>query len=122
MFLLFYAFVFHLLNFTNIALVDFDEEPIVFREAWFLISIVAVAVFFFFYFKYLTGSKTYRKVKEVVWSIFFGSTALFCTMWLWMCYVMYKEELIVNYFVLGLYIMVLMGLAVLSVRKFKQEG
>jgi hypothetical protein len=122
LYLFFYAFIFHLLNFTNIALVDYGEEPVRFREPEFIISAILVAVFFYFYLRYLTGNTLYRKVKEVVWGIFFGSTALFCTIWMILSYLVYGEKLILNYVVLGLYIAVSTGLAVMTVVKFRDEG
>jgi hypothetical protein len=111
-----------MLNFTNIALVDFGEEPVRFREPGFIISILLAAVFFYFYLKYLTGNTLYRKVKEVVWGIFFGSTALFCAIWLMLSYSLYGEELVLNYVVLALYIAVSTGLTVVTILKFRDEG
>jgi hypothetical protein len=118
----FYTFIFHLLNFTNIALVDFGEEPVRFREPEFIISVILAAVFFYFYLRYLTGNTLYRKVKEVVWGIFFGSTALFCAIWMILSYLLYGEELILNYVVLGLYIAVSTGLTMMTILKFRNEG
>jgi hypothetical protein len=103
-------------------LVDYGEEPVRFREPEIIISILLAAVFFYFYLRNLTGNTLYRKVKEVVWGIFFGSTALFCALWLLLSYLLYGEELILNYVVLGLYIAVSMGLSVMTVVKFRDEG
>jgi hypothetical protein len=58
----------------------------------------------------------------VVWGIFFGSTALFCALWLLLSYLLYGEELILNYVVLGLYIAVSTGLTVMAILKFRDEG
>jgi hypothetical protein len=90
-------------------LVDSDEEPVSFREPEFIISAILAGVFFYFYLRYLTGSTLYQKVKEVVWGGFFGSTALFCTIWMILSYLLYGEELLLNYVVLGLYIAVSAG-------------
>jgi hypothetical protein len=57
----------------------------------------------------------------VVWGIFFGSTALFCAIWLILSYLIYGEELMLNYVVLGLYIAVSTGLTVMTIVKFRNE-
>lgn len=83
--LFFYVFLsivaFNLVNFTNIIAVDMAwEEPIAFTASFVssLMIVLGIGLICFYYIKFLTGNRAYKRFKEVVWGILFGLNTLSC--------------------------------------------
>ena len=83
--LFFYVFLsivaFNLVNFTNAIAVDMAwEEPITFTASFVssLMIVLGMGLICFFYIKFLTGNRAYKRFKEVVWGILFGLNTVSC--------------------------------------------
>ncbi len=83
------VFVFHLTNFSNIIFIDMPwEEPITLTSSFIksLLIIVGIGLVCFFYIRHLTGSRTYKRFKAIIWGLFFGLNSLSCVICLSIIY------------------------------------
>lgn len=83
--LFFYIFLcivaLNIVNFGNVITVDMVwEEPITYTSSFItsLMLVLGIGLICFFYIKFLTGNRAYKRFKEVVWGILFGLNTLSC--------------------------------------------
>jgi hypothetical protein len=120
-FALFYVLTFQLLFLGNIVLVDQNEEAARIPYLYSLM-VVLLGFLFYFYFKHLPGDRRYRKVKEVIWGLFFAATAVSSLFWFSINAVVYSEEVLSNQILLTAIFLVSVILTVQIAIKFKREG
>ncbi|MBT2685166.1 hypothetical protein [Bacillus sp. ISL-37] len=118
---LFYNLTLQLIFLGNIVLVDKNEEAASFPFSYSLI-VVILGILFYFYIKHLQGSRRYRKVKEVIWGLFFTATAVSSLFWFSVNAVVYSQELLSNQVLLTIIFIVSAMLAVQIAIKYKREG
>jgi uncharacterized membrane protein len=118
---LFYALSFQLIFLGNIVLVDQNEEAASFPYSY-LFIVVVLWILFYFYIKHLQGSHRHRKVKEVIWGLFFSATAVSSLFWFAVNAVVYSQELLSNQTLLATIFLGSILLAAQIAIKFKREG
>ena len=116
-----YAFVFHLIFFANIVVMDDNEEIITLPVSYFFV-VAGFGICIYYYIKHIPGKRSYRKAKEIVWGIYFATTALICMMWFTLNLVGYTNELLRNQLFLLVIILVSALLTTQIAFKFKTEG
>jgi FlaA1/EpsC-like NDP-sugar epimerase len=117
----FYNLTFQLVFLGNIVLVDEGEKAAVFPYSYSII-VVVLWILFYFYIKHLQGSRRYRKVKEIIWGLFFAATAVSSLFWFSVNAAIFSQELLPNLILLTIIFLVSTLLAVQLVFKFKKEG
>lgn len=83
------VFVFNMISFSNIIYTDMPwEEPITLTSSFIKPSLVVVGIGLvcFFYIRYLTGNRAYKRFKEVIWGGVFGLNSLSCVICLSIIY------------------------------------
>jgi uncharacterized membrane protein len=121
LFALFYVLTFQLLFLGNIVLVDQNEEAARIPYLYSLM-VVLLGFLFYFYIRHLPGDRRYRKVKEVIWGLFFAATAVSSLFWFTINVVVYSDEVLSNQILLTAIFLVSVILAVQIAIKFKREG
>jgi hypothetical protein len=117
----FYNLTFQLVFLGNIVLVDEGEEAAVFPYSYSFIMVV-LGILFYFYIKHLQGSRMYRKVKEIIWGLFFAATAVSSLFWFLVNIAIFSQELLRNLILLAAIFLVSTLLAAQVAIKFKREG
>ncbi|MFT9598017.1 hypothetical protein [Mesobacillus sp.] len=102
-------------------MVDKEEDAVIFPYSYSFVILV-VCIFFYFYIKHLQGGRRYRKVKEIIWGLFFAAAAVNSLFWFSMNGAVYSKELLSNQILLAA---IFLGSALLAAQiaiKYKREG
>ena len=102
-------------------MVDKVEDAVIFPYSYSFVILV-VCIFFYFYIKHLQGGRRYRKVKEIIWGLFFAAAAVNSLFWFSMNGAVYSKELLSNQILLAA---IFLGSALLAAQiaiKYKREG
>lgn len=87
LYVLIFVFVFNMTYFVNMIFIDMPwEEPIRLPFIKSLLYVLGIGIICFFYIKYLIGSRTYKKIKEVIWGTLFGVNTLSGILWFYLSY------------------------------------
>ena len=100
---------------------DTNDEVVFFPNSYSFI-VVVLGVMFYLYIKHLPGSRRYRKVKEVIWGLFFAATAASSLFWFSVNAVVYSQELLSSQILLTIIFLMAAILTVQIAIKFKREG
>ncbi|WP_456276276.1 hypothetical protein [Bacillus sp. AK128] len=83
LYVLLFVTVFNMMYFANLFLIDTSwEEPILLPFKSFLLFVLGIGIVSFIYIRYLVGNLFYKKFKEVIWGLLFGSNLVSCILWL----------------------------------------
>lgn len=102
-------------------MIDNAEDAIHFPYSYSFV-VLAVCLFFYFYIKHLQGGRRYRKVKEIIWGLFFAAAAVNSLFWFSMNGAVYSKELLSNQILLAASFLGSTLLAVQIAIKYKKEG
>lgn len=117
----FYFLIFQLILLVDIALVDNVEDSVHFPYSYSFVVLV-VCILFYFYIKHLQGSRSYRKVKEIIWGLFIVATAVSSLFWFSVNAAVYSKELLSNQILLAAIFLGSTFLAAQIAIKYKREG
>lgn len=102
-------------------MIDKVEDAVLFPYSYSFV-VLAVCIFFYFYIKHLQGSRWYRKVKEIIWGLFFGTASVNSLFWFSMNGAVYSKELLSNQILLAAIFLGSTLLAVQITIKYIKEG